>query len=146
MANPLMQAAQKPTMPVEPDEDDQPKKGKSVPVSELFATLLHAATQGHMLHLQTKSFAAHMALDEFYKSMPGLVDDLIEAWQGCNAVIGSYPSGFSPQTDPVAFMQSLSSYLESNRDAIGDETELQNMADEIAGLIDTTLYKLRNLK
>ena len=112
----------------------------------LFATLLHAATSAHILHLKTRSFAAHMALDELYKELPGLVDDLIEAYQGKYGIVTDYPGGYAPPgEDLVAFVQSVSDYLRDNRAAVGVDSELQNTADEIAGLLDSTLYKLRFL-
>ena len=116
-------------------------------VSNLFMTLLHSATSGHILHLQTRSFAQHMALDGFYKEMPDLVDDLIEAWQGKNGkIVDSYPSGYeAPKVTPLEFMESLSKYFQENRKYIGGDTELQNISDEIQGLFDSTLYKLRFL-
>jgi hypothetical protein len=39
-------------------------------------------------------------------------------------------------------MESLKDYVEKNRKAMPKESELQNIIDEIAALIDSTLYKL----
>lgn len=121
------------------------KAESTMTIADFFSALLHAATSAHMMHLQTKSFAVHMALDGFYKELPDLVDSLIESWQGKNGIVNQYPSGFVPQSDPVAFMTGLSTYLQANRGVAGGESELQNIIDEIAGLIDGTLYKLKNL-
>ena len=43
---------------------------------EFILTLLHAATNTHILHFRTKSFAQHMALGTFYEELPDLVDTL----------------------------------------------------------------------
>jgi hypothetical protein len=55
-------------------------------------TLLHAATNTHILHWQTKSFAEHMALGEFYEALPGLIDSLVEATQGATGEIIQFPA------------------------------------------------------
>lgn len=44
--------------------------------AEVVMQLLHAATSAHLLHLSARSLAAHLALDELYKALPGLVDGL----------------------------------------------------------------------
>ena len=115
--------------------------------AEFFAVILHSATIGHMLHLQTKSFAVHMALDTFYSEMPGLVDTLIECYQGCYGIVTDYPfeKGIRMPKDPVKFISGLQDYVVKNRAAISDESQHQNLIDEIAQLIDQTKYKLENL-
>ena len=109
--------------------------------------LLHSATIGHMLHLQTKSYAKHMALNLFYQEMPELADSLIEAYQGRYGIVTDYPfdKGIKMPKDPVKFIVSLQDYVDKNRGAVCDESELQNIIDEIVQLIDTTRYKLENL-
>ena len=44
--------------------------------------------------------------------------------------------------DPVKYLTSIKEYVYKNREALPDDTQLQNIVDEIAALIDTTLYKL----
>lgn len=112
----------------------------------LFADLLHAATAAHMLHLQTRSFSQHMALGSLYEELPGKIDELIESYQGKYGVIRNYPSGFTtPTGSPLAFVQAQIANLKSKRSQVGDDTELQNLVDEIASLLDGTEYKLRFL-
>lgn len=112
---------------------------------EFFVTLLHAATSGHILHLQTRSYAQHMALDAFYSELPGLADSLIEAYQGKYGIV-SYPSGFEvPTTTPLEFLSNLSDYIIANREQVAPDSELQNEIDSIQLLVDSTIYKLRFL-
>lgn len=125
--------------------DSVPDAPKTNPGS-LFADLLHAATAAHMLHLQTRSFSQHMALGSLYEALPGAVDELIESYQGKYGVIRNYPSGFTtPTGSPLAFVQAQIANLKAKRAQIGDDTELQNLVDEIASLLDGTEYKLRFL-
>jgi len=112
---------------------------------EFLVTLLHAATSAHILHLQTRSFAQHLALDGFYQEMPGLADSLIEAYQGKYGIV-SYPSGYEvPATTPLEFLSNLSDYIIANRDQVAPDSELQNEIDSIQLLVDSTIYKLRFL-
>jgi phage gp36-like protein len=39
-------------------------------------------------------------------------------------------------------LESLSKYVDTNRKAMPDDTQLQNIIDEIAQLIDSTLFRL----
>ena len=125
---------------IPPDRSDNPA------AAEFFATLLHAATAGHILHLQTRSYANHMALDAFYSALPGLVDSVVEAYQGRYGLVLDYPDGFSvPTSSPLEFVSALDDYVRANRVAVASDSELQNLIDGIQELIDSTIYKLRFL-
>lgn len=114
---------------------------------EFFVSLLHGSTQAHILHLKTKSYAAHKALEGLYKGLPELADELVEAYQGLNGVVATYPAySVTPADDAVEFVQSLRALIDEARDSVGKQSELQNLVDEIASLVDSTLYKLKNLK
>lgn len=116
---------------------------------ELVMDLLHSATVAHIMHWQTESYAAHKALGEFYEAMPGLVDDLVEAYQGKTKVIlRQFPTGEEnyEQITPLAYMEYLSKELDEGRDLFGDDSEIQNLVDSVADLIDSTMYKLRRFK
>jgi len=124
-----------------------PDQSANSTAAEVFATLLHAATTGHMLHLQSRSFSEHMALNTFYSELPELTDDLIEAYQGKYGIVADYPSGYEPFTGPaIEFVSALSDYFTASRASIGPDSELQNLCDELQQLFDSTLYKLRFLQ
>lgn len=112
--------------------------------SKFFGALLHSATVAHILHLQSKSYAQHVALGEFYAALPGLVDDVIEAYQGKYGIVTNYPTTVEIAKDPITFITDLSSFVATYRD-ICEDSEIQNMIDNIAGQIDSTMYKLKNL-
>ena len=65
---------------------------------------------------------------------------------GCYEKIEKFPSVYSLPKEPVKYMESLKSFVDSARKDLPQETQLQNIIDEIAQLIDSTLYKLKNLK
>lgn len=115
-------------------------------ISRFAARLLHATTMGHMLHLQSRSYAQHKALEDFYSGVVDLADSFIEAFQGSYATIIEYPSGFDvPSKDALAEIEMFSDSVKSMRKYVPDDTELQNIIDEIQALADSTLYKLRFL-
>lgn len=110
-----------------------------------FATcLLHSVTGAHMLHLATRSFAEHKALAEFYNAIGDLVDAFVEAYQGKYATRVTYLPQFNlpaPATDYFTYLKDEVAALKS-ASGFPQDSELQNIVDEIASLIDGTLYKL----
>lgn len=111
-----------------------------------FMTLLHAATTAHILHLQSRSYSQHKALGELYEELPELVDSLIEAYQGEYGIVTGYPvQSIKVATEPLDFVNELDDFIEKNRASVSDDSELQNMIDEIAALVDQTTYKLKFL-
>lgn len=112
--------------------------------AKFIQTLFHAATTAHIMHLQTRSYAAHVALNEFYEAMPDLADAVAEAYQGKYGLITGYTSDYTLAKDPVAFLQDLMGFVEANRDFCED-SEIQNLIDSIADQIASTMYKLKFL-
>ena len=76
-------------------------------VAALVLGLFHARTFAHLLHLQTRSYAQHMALDALYNDIGGLVDAYVEAFQGRYGVIVEYPNSLPPfpVSDPIQFIR-----------------------------------------
>lgn len=114
--------------------------------ADFVSVLFHAGTNAHFMHLQTKSYAAHKALGSFYEDIIDLADRWAESYQGVYSVIQSYPSEFHLATEPVKYMTSLKNFVDTIRKVLPDDTEIQNIIDEICELIDSTSYKLKNLK
>lgn len=122
-------------------------KEAELTVGDFFLTLLHSATNTHILHLQTRSYSEHQALGAFYDEIVELTDGLIEAWQGKNGRLSTYPNTYMPPMENgLAELQELSAFVQLNRGLVGADTELQNMVDGIQELIDSTIYKLTFLK
>jgi hypothetical protein len=117
--------------------------------SEMASIILHSRTQTHTLHLQTKSFAEHKALNDYYDSIGDLFDGLIESYQGKYGIIESYKSydivSYKSTESTVKYLQDLCKKIESLRDCCKD-SYIQNQIDTVCELINSTLYKLRFLK
>ena len=118
------------------------------PVSALVMCLLHSVTNTHILHLQTTSYSEHMALGSFYQEIGDLVDGFVEAYQGKYGILSSYSSEFTLPENPIDYLRYLKAEVEMQRSKpdFPRDSELQNEVDNIANLINTTLYKLRFLK
>jgi hypothetical protein len=113
---------------------------------ELIAGLFNIRTFAHILHLKTNSYAQHIALDGLYNGIVDIADSLAEAIQGKYGIIQKYPVSFSaPTMEPVSFVKESISWFNSARTCVPD-SELQNILDEVAQLLDSTQYKLVNLK
>ena len=116
---------------------------------ELLITLLNAATIAHVLHLRSRSYSEHKALQGLYEGLPGLVDGVVEVWQGKNGELVDFPDQtveVEDQEDAMVFVMYLKMILEENRGVLGGASEIQNLVDGIAELINSTLYKLTFLK
>lgn len=122
---------------------------KADPVMDFTICLLNSVTTAHILHLSSRSYSQHMALGTFYSGIGDLVDDFVEAFQGVYGLLTKYPATadlFADQ-DPIAYLQYLKKEVSTLRRAAGfpQDSQLQNITDEIEQLIDSTLYKLRFL-
>jgi hypothetical protein len=115
----------------------------SVNIGEFFLKLLHAATNGHILHLQTKSYAEHKALQKYYEELPDAVDAIIEQYQGAYQTIIEYPSTYEPpKADALQEVTYIRDFIVANRDVIGQYTSLQNEVDNLMSIVESTMYKL----
>lgn len=115
----------------------------SVTIGEFFLKLLHAATNGHILHLQTKSYSEHKALQKYYEQLPDLVDSIIEEWQGAYQKIVEYPNTYeAPNSDALQEVMAVRDFLVKNRAIVGDYSSIQNSVDNLMSLLDSTVYRL----
>lgn len=117
-----------------------------VTVGSFFLTLLHSATNTHILHLQSRSYSEHQALGSYYDEIVDLTDGVIESYQGKHGLV-QYPVEYAKPADTgLLELQALSVYVTLNRLVIGNDSELQNEIDSILNLINSTIYKLTFLK
>ena len=102
----------------------------------------------HSVHLNTRSYSKHVALNTFYDEVVDAADKFAEAYQGRHGLIGpiAIPAA-KKTTNIIDFLQSQVDEIEKGRYDVCDKTDtpLQNIIDEIIGLYLSTLYKLRFL-
>ena len=119
---------------------------------DMIATLLHSQSQVHIFHWQTKSqssFSEHKALQEYYDGIDGLVDNIVESYQGKYEIITGYKTiktvDYKSTEQVIAYFKELDENIEKNRTSV-KESYIQNQIDAVQELIYSTLYKLRFLK
>lgn len=112
--------------------------------AEFLLVLLHSATNTHLLHWTTKSYPEHVALGKFYEEMPDLVDQLAETMMGKFDQTPMFPKMYhAPAATGKAELEMLKNYVMQARQALPQDSEIQNLVDEIAQLINETLFLLR---
>jgi hypothetical protein len=116
--------------------------------AEFIGMLFVARDVTHSVHLNTRSYAKHKALQKFYESIIDLADGFAEAYQGRHGLIGPIPLPGSKKTaNVVEFLQNQVTEIEACRFEVCEksDTPLQNLIDGILELYLSTLYKLRFL-
>ena len=117
---------------------------KNEEVAEFVATPFHAGTITHFQHLQTTEYATHKALGKFYPKIVDLADSLAESYQGrYDTRMKKFPDELhDPKDTPPENLTPLKGFVQEARKEIPQDSELQNIVDEIADLINSTLYLL----
>jgi DNA-binding ferritin-like protein len=110
------------------------------------ATMLHSATNTHFFHWSTDSYSKHKALAKYYDSIIDLTDTFAESYMGKYGKFTAFPSVYHQPKDPIRYMESLQSFVAEARQDLPQDSELQNIIDEISDLINSTTYKLKFLK
>lgn len=114
---------------------------------EFLLTLMHSSTNTQILHRQSRSYSEHMALGAYYEAIIPLVDSLTESIQGLEGEIIEYPIDYyGPASSGLEELMSLKEYVAEERINLPSNSEIQNLVDEIADLINITVYKLKFLK
>ena len=133
----------------EEDEDKVNETKTDSGFKDMVSILLHSQTQAHIFHLQTKSYSEHKALQKYYEGIDGLVDGLIESYQGKYDVITQYNSvkneDYKSNEQVIKYFKVLDTMIEKNRKSV-KESFIQNQIDTVQELINSTVYKLRFLK
>lgn len=116
--------------------------------AEFIGLLFLARDVTHSIHLNTRSYAKHVALQGFYEGIIDLADGFAEAFQGRHGLLGAIAlKQAKATTNIVDFLQAQLKEIESCRYEVCDksDTPLQNLIDGIVELYLRTLYKLRFL-
>jgi len=102
----------------------------------------------HSVHLNTRSYSKHKALQKFYENIIGLADAYAEAYQGRKGLIGPVTLSSADKTaNVVEFLAGQLEEIEANRYIFCDKEDstLQQLVDNIIELYLTTLYRLKFL-
>lgn len=120
--------------------------------SEAFVDVMfHSADQTHLWHLQTKSYAMHMALGGYYDAIRAGADDIAEKLMGFNGkrVNASGKTALVPFKDTaqvVSHLNSIGVYLKglNNEILAADKsaTHITNAIDTVRETVEKTKYLL----
>ena len=116
-------------------------------IEELFGTLQMSVVATWRKHLRSAKYGKHMALDEFYKEMPEKVDDLIEAYMGAHGKkVGAFQNILqSSNLNTLKYLNELKRVCKEGYELLDDNEELEGLLDDIVNLINSTLYKVKEL-
>ena len=116
-------------------------------IGDLILRCFHARTNAHVLHLTTRSYAAHKALNEFYDGIIDLVDSLAEAYIGTHGMIKFPQIPYVPYADALDLLDGVDEAIDECREKTDKgDTHLLNILDELVALVASTRYKLSFLK
>ena len=123
-------------------------------MEQLASLLLHSRTQAHSFHVGVKgvgSFSAHLALGAYYDVIGGIVDGLVEAYQGQYGLIKLQPvNGLDTNNDlknVIAYFDKLiQAVAKLRKEEKLQMSWLQNDIDTVVTLLYSTKYKLVNLQ
>jgi hypothetical protein len=116
---------------------------------EMVCNILHSRNQAHVFHLQTKSYAEHIALNGYYDAVVALFDGIVESYQGKYGIIKNFKTfkveQYRNNKKTISYFERLLDIIEENRDSV-DDSYIQNQIDTVQELINSTIYKLKFLK
>ena len=119
-------------------------------LGQFISTLFASRTQAHVFHLQTNSFAAHKALNEYYDEIIGITDGIAESVQGKYGIITGYSNidllEGNDCNEVIKYFTALEMYVDRARQTMPQDSYIQNQIDEVTALIVSTIYKLKFLK
>ena len=115
---------------------------------DFLGLLFLARDVAHSVHLNTRSYSKHVALNIFYDRIIGAADDFAEAYQGRHGVMGPITLHSAKKTSNVIeFLEDSLKEIEDCRYEVADKSDssLQQLIDNIIEIYLRTLYKLRFL-
>jgi hypothetical protein len=116
--------------------------------ADFVGMLFLARDVAHSVHLNTRSFSKHMALNIFYDRIVGAADDFAEAYQGRHGLMGPISLMSAKKTSNIIeFLEDSLKQIEDCRYDVVDKSDmsLQQLIDNIIEIYLRTLYKLRFL-
>jgi hypothetical protein len=139
---------------IRPELEEQPVEETQnlSEASKFFSKLFESREMAHVYHLSVKgdmgSYAAHVALGAYYEGILELIDELIETYQGQYELVENFDMINTIDTKskpPIEYFEELVMFVKSTRNTSlsAEDTHLQNVIDEVVGLIYRTLYKLK---
>ena len=115
---------------------------------DFLGLLFLARDVAHSVHLNTRSYSKHVALNIVYDRIIGAADDFAEAYQGRHGLMGPITLHSAKKTaNIIEFLEDSLKEIEDCRYEVADKSDssLQQLIDNIIEIYLRTLYKLRFL-
>jgi len=114
-------------------------------IKGLVQKIFEARQVTHNLHLKSKSFSEHKALEEFYTDLLEHLDEFVETYQGQYGILEGYEIETQQVKNSIEYLEDSVKLFSVGRESLKDG-HLQNIMDEIIALTYRTIYKLKFLK
>ena len=112
-------------------------------VRMLISCLMYGQIASRVLHWNTQSYAEHKALGKLYDVLGDGMDSYAESYMGIYGRFGEVPvtvtEGLGTSAELVEY---LADVIQTMRDTLPNDTQLQNIIDELAGGVDRIAYLL----
>lgn len=117
-------------------------------LATFIGTLMQSRNQAHIFHLQSTSYAQHVALQGYYEGIVDLIDGIVESYQGRYGILRGYKMAGTLKEDEsvVIYFEGLAKFVETIRTQLPQDSYIQNQVDEVVALIESTKYKLKFLQ
>lgn len=116
--------------------------GADIPT--FLGTLFQYRDKFHLAHLNTTSYAQHVALNDLYEGILDQIDTLVETAQAEGLLSISIPQSSTSDSN-VGSVKELLDYVRMNRNIFMYSYQ-QQILDNIEELLSRTIYKLTYLK
>jgi DNA-binding ferritin-like protein len=119
-------------------------------MENIILNLIKLQTQLRILHWQTGKYAEHKALGTAYEDLDGLIDELVEVYQGKRGKI-KYPSPSSielvnyEEISVMDILDEVTEYLSDNFTSLVNsdkDTDCLNIRDSILAVLNKLKYLL----
>lgn len=111
-------------------------------IKKMLAMLMCGQVCLRLIHWNTTSYAEHKAIGKLYDQLADLTDTLAETYMGIYGRFGNIPCAHNELPDAVAYVRDMGDGIQAMRAELPNDTQLQNIVDEIASAVDTTNYLL----
>lgn len=111
-------------------------------IKKLLAMLMCGQICLRLIHWNTTSYAEHKAIGKLYDALADLTDTLAETYMGIYGRFGNIPCEHGELPDAVQYVAEMANAIQAVRGELPNDTQLQNIVDEIASAVDSTNYLL----
>jgi hypothetical protein len=118
-------------------------------IEQYFGTLQQSTVEAWRKHLKVSKKSQHETLNDFYEDIVDVVDKLIEDYMSIHGKVENYENLLSEKDmDALKYLETLREFTREGADELFDEddTELFSDVDNILSVMDTAIYKLKELE